>query len=191
MTEKPPSLSELLEAHRDTLLRWIKSHASGLLEHESADDLVQGIHAQAIANEKLFAWRGEREFIGWLLKLAIQQVSKRHRYWTAQRRQGGLLLRLSADLSRSGAFGDGAAPAALTRGPATRAERREALSIAGRAVALLSEKDRDLVKWMSEDVALEEIARRLGVSYDAAERARLRAVERFRKAYAATQGRSG
>jgi hypothetical protein len=58
------------------------------------------------------------------------------------------------------------------------------LKLAIEALATLLPKDRDLVRWSSEDVPLEEQAKRLGVSYDVAKQARLRALERFRKAYA-------
>jgi DNA-directed RNA polymerase specialized sigma24 family protein len=57
------------------------------------------------------------------------------------------------------------------------------LKLALEALATLLPKDRDLVRWSSEAVPLEEQAERLGISYDAAKQARLRALERFRKAY--------
>ena len=41
----------------------------------------------------------------------------------------------------------------------------------------------DGFRWHTEDVSLEEQTKRLGVSYDAAERAHLRALERFKKAF--------
>jgi len=44
-------------------------------------------------------------------------------------------------------------------------------------------RDRELVRLMARDFSVREIATRLGVSEAAAQRARHRAVERFRKIY--------
>ncbi|MCK6459941.1 MAG: hypothetical protein L6Q95_08615, partial [Planctomycetes bacterium] len=68
-------------------------------------------------------------------------------------------------------------PAATATGPSTFAARREHLKLAVQALAALPPRDRDLVKSTSED------AERLGLRYDAAKQARLRALGRFRKAF--------
>lgn len=68
-------------------------------------------------------------------------------------------------------------------GSSTFAARREHLRLAVLALAALPPRDRDLVRRTSEDVPIEEQAKSLGLSYDAAKQARLRALERFRKAF--------
>ena len=50
-------------------------------------------------------------------------------------------------------------------------------------MALLSERDRRLVLWLSEDVAIVEQASRLALSAESTRRASLRALERFRKTF--------
>ena len=61
---------------------------------------------------------------------------------------------------------------------------KELLALARQALAALGERDQKLVGWLCEDLSIDEIAERLEISYDAAERARLRALERFRKSFA-------
>jgi hypothetical protein len=74
-------------------------------------------------------------------------------------------------------------PAGEDTGPQTFADRREQLDVAVKALALLLPRDQNLVRWASEGVDIQEQASRLGLSYDAAERAGARACERFRKAF--------
>ncbi len=54
---------------------------------------------------------------------------------------------------------------------------------ATRAIALLLPRDRDIVRWTTEGMTIEEQAARLGLSQEAATRAQSRALERLRKAY--------
>ena len=42
-------LSALLNEHRPQLERFVSRHAGSCMKHETADDLVQGIHLKAIA----------------------------------------------------------------------------------------------------------------------------------------------
>jgi DNA-directed RNA polymerase specialized sigma24 family protein len=53
-------------------------------------------------------------------------------------------------------------------------------------------RDRELVSWASNGLSTAEIAARLGISQEATEKARARALERLRKAFAlVSQGRGG
>ena len=52
-----------------------------------------------------------------------------------------------------------------------------------KALAVLLPRDQQLVRWSSEGLDSGAMAERLGISRDAADRARLRALERFRKAH--------
>ena len=79
-------------------------------------------------------------------------------------------------------------PAGTVTGPSTFAMRREQLSLAVRVLEALLPRDRDLVRWSSEGVSLEEMARRLDIGYAAAQRAHLRALSRFRDAFALASG---
>lgn len=93
------------------------------------------------------------------------------------------MLRLSALATATDAGPAEAPPRSPDPGPATLAERRDLLVRAARAIEVLYPRDRDLVRAIVEDEPLEDLARRLGVGYEAAKRARLRALTRFRKAF--------
>ncbi|HKE00486.1 MAG TPA: sigma factor, partial [Planctomycetota bacterium] len=68
MTGAAPSLTTLLDAHRDALRAIVLRRGSGLLRFESADDLVQGVQLRALEAREHFEFRGEREFVGWLAR---------------------------------------------------------------------------------------------------------------------------
>ena len=171
-----PSLADLLVAHREDLVAYVGRHAGRLLRYEVVDDLVQGIHVRAIEHGADFDYRGREPFLAWLHVVARSHLADRHSYWTALRRRPSRLVRLG---TATGA----AEPAATSTGPSTFASRREQIEIAVRALALLLPRDRDLVRWTSDSVSPDDQAERLGVSRDAADRARGRALVRFRKAY--------
>jgi RNA polymerase sigma factor (sigma-70 family) len=170
-------LEALLDAHSGELRRYVRAHGGQLLRRESEEDLVQGISLRALERANSFRDQGAEAFRAWITTVARSYLADRANYWRALRRKPGALLRLT-----SGGTG-GVEPASTATGPSTFAARREHLKLAARALAALPPRDRDLVKWTSEDVPLEEQAKRLGLSYDAAKQARLRALERFRKAF--------
>lgn len=174
-------LARRLAEHRPALLAFVRAHAGALLRRESDSDLAQGVELLAVRGAERVEYRGEAEFRGWLFALARQHFANRYRHHLAARRDAGVLLRLT----RSGSETAGGAPepSSGSAGPATFAARRERLLLAEKALRLLSERDRDLVRWMSEDVSLEDVASRLGLAYDAAKRARQRAIERFKATF--------
>lgn len=179
-----PTLSALLERHRDALARFLQKEARGLLRYEAVDDLVQGVHLQSIQVEEHFEYRGDDAFLGWLFTVARQHIARRHAHWTAMKRNAGHLIRVSTGSSDASSMGSsGVDPAMSATGPLTFAERREQLQTAVRALACLPERDRQLVQWMSEGVDIRDVADRLEIGYDAAQRARHRAIERFRQAF--------
>lgn len=178
-----PALPDLLVEHRADLLSFIERNAGRILRFESAEDLLQGAHLRALERSSGFEWRGREPFLKWLHAVARTYLADRHHYWNALRRRPARLVRLGT----AAGTGDGRAdPAATSTGPSTFASRREQVAIALRALALLLPRDRDLVRWTCEDVPIEEQAQRVGVSREAATRARHRALERFRKAFELT-----
>lgn len=169
MTRDLPSL---LAEHSGELLAFVRKQGARLLVHETEEDLLQGVRLRALERAEGFRWEGREAFFGWLHAVARSYLADRAKHWSAQRRRPGALLRLTA-----------ADPASTATGPSTFASRREQLRLAASALATLLPRDRDLVRWSSEDMPLEEQAARLGLAYDAAKQARLRALERFRKAF--------
>ncbi len=165
------SLGELLTEYRGDLTVFVRRHAGRLLRFEGVEDLVQGIHVRAL--EAPYEHRGREPFLKWMYQLARRHLAGRYAHWVALRRKPAALVRLTQ--------ADGAT--ASDTGPRTYAERRELLTIAVRALAILPPKDRQMVQWESEDVPLAERADNMGVSYAAADSARRRALERFRKTF--------
>ena len=178
-----PTLAELLERHEGDLRRWVAARSGSLLRYETEDDLVQGVHVRALGNAAGFAYRSEPEFRAWMFRVGRAFLADRYDYWTAAQRAPGRLLRLTESAPSTGAGGAVVAPPRDTAGPATRADRREALDRAERALDLLPPRDASLVRGHAEGRSLEDEAQRLDLSYAAVQRARLRALERFRKAY--------
>jgi RNA polymerase sigma factor (sigma-70 family) len=174
------TLAELLERHRAALLGFAQRRGGRVLRFETAEDLVQGVHLRALEHAHTFDYRGEKQFLEWMYAVARSHLADRHAYWLALRRRPGALVRLTQGVTTGGGAAE---PGGRGTGPATFAERRDELELAYAALAALLERDQRLVRWSCEGLAIDEMAQRLEISYDAAERARLRAVERFRKAY--------
>jgi DNA-directed RNA polymerase specialized sigma24 family protein len=152
--------------------------------------LVQGVCEHALRVAERFEFRGDERFVAWLLEIGRQHLADRHRYWSALKRGSARVLRLTWTGLEDGA-GKERVPSSTATGPATYAARREQLAFAARALALLSERDRKLVRWLSEGVPVDEQAQRLELSADSVRRASSRALERFRKTFAAIGGPGG
>jgi RNA polymerase sigma factor (sigma-70 family) len=179
----PEELSIHLDAHRTTLSGFVRRHAGVSLSHESEEDLVQGVHLQAIAQAERFDYRSRPEFEAWVLRIARGHLSDRRDYWTATKRRPERLLRLTRPDSDSPGPGTVREPAMSAPGPVTRADRSDRLRLAEEALTMLLPRDAELVRGQADGLTLEEEAERLEISYAAAQRARLRAIERYRKAF--------
>jgi len=178
-----PELRSLLTAFDRDLDAFVRRHAGWLLRYESADDLRQGLQLRALENEASFRHAGEKQTLKWLYTVARTYLADRADYWSALKRRPSRLLRLTFGATPSSDPGAAAEPAGARTGPSTFASRREELTLAVRVLGALLPRDRDLVKWSSEGVSIDEMAQRLDVSYAAAQRAQHRALERFRAAY--------
>lgn len=177
-----PRLARLLEDQRAALLAYVRRHAGALLRMETAEDLVQLVCVHALEHERTFRYEGDEAFRGWLYALARSCLGERRDHWGAKRRRPDRLLRLtSGDTPKPGAARE---PAARRTGPVTAASRKEQIALAAKALSLLLPRDAQLIRWTAEDLPLAEQAEKLGISYDAVERARRRALERYRQAFA-------
>lgn len=180
----------LLERHGAVLVALVRAEARGLLRFESEDDLLQGIRQRVIEKLHTLEDRGAPAAASWLRKVARSWLSRRRAYWSALKRDGGAMLRftLAQSADAAGTVGVGL-PAGTRTGPATIADRREQLPLATRALDLLLDRDRELVRLSCQGLSTVELAERLELSVEAASRARLRALERLRKAYRLVVGR--
>lgn len=184
-------LAALLVEHDARLRGFLHKEGAGLLRWETIDDLVQGVTLRALGEESRFEYRGAEAFTGWLFTVARRHIADRHDYWSALRRGSGKVLRLTWSSSSGGDPFARLTPPGTRPGPSTFADRREMVVYAARAVHRLPPRDRQFVRWMSEDVPIEEQAERLGMTYAAAQRAGLRALERFRKVFRLITERPG
>ncbi len=177
-------LPALLVRYRPQLLAFAQREAGiPLLRFETADDLVQGVHQEVVRCGKRFEWRSEKEFLGWVFTIARRFLSARRAYWFALKRNCGKVLRLTWGGPGADQSSYRLDPADTGTGPSTFAFRREVLVHATKAMALLLPRDRDIVRWTTEDLSIEEQADRLGISRESATKAQSRALERLRKAY--------
>lgn len=184
----PPVLPDLLVRHRDRVAVIVRHEARGLLRFETEEDLVQGIHLRALERGSSFAWQGEGPFFAWLRRIAETFLADRRAYWGALKRRSGRVYRLTAGGFGTGGTGGVPEPAATGTGPSTFAARRERLLLVAKTLDALLPRDRDLVRWTADGLEVEEVAARLGVSYEAAGKARQRALDRFRKAWSLATG---
>jgi RNA polymerase sigma factor (sigma-70 family) len=181
-------IEQALVALRQELTGFLGRNASAtLLRFETAEDLYQGFASQALARSERFQDRGEGSASAWLHELGRNYLRDRHRHWSALKRGSGNVLRsgLGAPISTAGprSHGFGGEPTAGQAGPASIAARREELVLAAKALALLLPRDRLLVEWSAEEVPVHEMAQRIGLTPDAASKARSRALERLRKTH--------
>jgi RNA polymerase sigma factor (sigma-70 family) len=183
-----PTLAALLEEFRIDLHSYVTRHAGWLLRYEAQEDLLQGVHVRILESE--FRYEGRKPFLKWLYIVARTYLADRADYWSALKRQSAKLVRLTRGATPSSDPGAAPEPAGTVTGPSTFAVRREQLALAVRVLDALLPRDRDLVKWSSEGVPLEEMAGHLDISYAAAQRAHLRALGRFRDAYGLATGRN-
>lgn len=173
-------LEQLLVQHHQAIVDFMAREARGLLRFESVEDLAQGLCVRALGRSE-FEYRSEREFFGWLWTLARRHVADRQNYWAAMKRGAGPAMRITSSPRSTLDSRAVQVPNPTGPGPSTFAERREMWLKCAKALAALSDRDRDLVRWKGAGLSLEEQAERLGLSYEATQRAGLRAMERFQK----------
>lgn len=180
-------LGDRILAQSEALRGYVARRAASLLDYEDLDDLVHAVLARAIDRAPLATFPTDEELRAWLFTVASRMLDDRRDHWRTVKRGAARVARLTrTERPTSGV----PLPASAEPGPATHAERRELLVLCARALEALPPRDRDLVRWRAEGLGLEEQARRLGVGYEAAQRAGLRAFERFRKVVAlAARGR--
>jgi DNA-directed RNA polymerase specialized sigma24 family protein len=178
-------LSSWLVANHDEIGSIVRRRAGKLLLRlETVDDLVQGICAHVLSSATSDAVPSSQpQRRAWLLTVSERWLSDRRSHWSTLKRRGGEVLRLALGESASADFHAVRDLAASVTGPSTFASRREQLTVAALALDLLLPRDRELVEGMCSGLDLDEQARRLGVSYAAAQRGRLRALERFRSCF--------
>ncbi|MFN0206819.1 MAG: RNA polymerase sigma factor [Planctomycetota bacterium] len=186
-----PEFSKLLDRERPHLERLIARRAGALLRFDTIDDLLQEVFLEAMRSLPVFVYQGDLAFRAWMIKLLIGVLNARRDHWQSLRRNAGKLLRIDGRFSGSRSSIRGTDPAAPGPAASTVARRREMLTIAIRAMSELGTRDRQLINSFVNDESIDKIAERLGLQYDAAKKARLRAVEKIRKLVIKKSGEGG
>ncbi len=183
-----PGLPDLVARHRDRVAVIVRHEAKGLLRFETEEDLVQGILLRALERGREFRWQGEAPFFAWLRRTAESFLADRREHWGALKRRAGRILRLTGGVPSSTTGSGAAEPAATSTGPSTMASRRESLRLVALTMDALPPRDRDLIRGCAEGLTVDEVAARLGISYEAAGKARQRALDRFRRTWSLATG---
>lgn len=179
-----PGLTTLLTRHRPRLVRYFARKGRVISRHEAPEDLAQGVHLHAIANQGRFSYRGDKQFVAWMLKVARQHLARRIQHWTTLKRDAGPMMRITLAGTRGHASpGTVLDPQDGGPGPVTHASHTEQLALAARAIDGLPPRDREIVRLVAREMTIREISDRIGISPSATQKARLRAMERFRKIY--------
>lgn len=181
----PPTLPQLLDRFRDRLPGLVRRYGGDLLRFESVHDLMQEIELHLLKNEQGFVYRGDAQFVGFLSTVAERVIINRRKFWHARRRDVRNVLRITNG-HQSDEF-RGVEPAAPFPTPSSIVGQREVYLRILRATGLLLEKDRQMIGWVSEGYTIAETADLLECNYDAAAKARYRAISRLKKAYKLVQ----
>jgi RNA polymerase sigma factor (sigma-70 family) len=185
-TNPPEDLPDRVRALTPLIASIVRDEAGpALLRFDAPDDLIQGAIHEALRAADTLRWEGEAPFRSWVCTIARRHLAARRDYWFAMKRGGsgsgttpaphphaaGVLRLTLSGLASSQV------------GPATFAFRREQILLATKALAALLPRDRDLVTWTAAGLSATDLAARLNLSEDAAQKARERALARLRKAF--------
>ncbi len=154
-----------------------------LLRLETADDLAQGICAHLLERDARPSEGNEAAQRAWLFTAGERWLADRRDHWLALKRRGGEVLRLAGGAHDSADLGAIRELAASVTGPSTFAVRREQLSLAALALDMLLPRDRALVEGICAGLDVAEQAAQWSIGRDAAEKARQRALARFRDCF--------
>jgi RNA polymerase sigma factor (sigma-70 family) len=184
----PSPLERLVVQHLSEIRSFVARRGRDLIDREDLDDLVQGVVVAALRSAPSFRYRGPGQLVAWLYLIAGRYLSERRRFWAARRRKGMRPLRITSSGSSTVASGARVNPPATGPGPSTVAGRREEIDSVLKAIAALSARDQEVLRLWKEGFDTQEMSHYLGISRDAAERARSRALERLRQALHRSSG---
>jgi RNA polymerase sigma-70 factor (ECF subfamily) len=180
LPNNPEGLGRALEACRPYLLSVANRELdTDLAAKAGASDLVQETLMQAQLGLGHFQGRTEAELRGWLRRILRHNLAHLVRYYRQTlKRKSAREISIDRDPDAE-ALKDNLA--ASNTSPSGEAIRHEELDRVHRALARLSERDRQVILWRSRDYRpWDDIGRRLGTTPEAAKRAWSRALGRLR-----------
>ena len=174
------AFEEFFASYFQRLYRFARARLGG--DGEAAEDVAQTTLIRALT--KLHTYRGEAALFTWLCTFCRREVA------AAYERRGHLVhLSLADDRPDMRAALD--TIAALSRDdPEHALRRREVSQLVHATLDQLPERYGDALAWKYiDDVSVDEISRRLGLGYKAAESLLTRARQAFREAFATATSR--
>lgn len=167
------AIDELIARHLPDLRRYVERRISpALLARESGSDVVQSVCREVLTSLGAFEYRGDAAFRVWLQRLALRKLVDHQRRLEAQKRDG--------ERTASPSAAEWVTLAAALRSPSGEAELREEIAALQRGLALLSDEDRRLVRWVHlEGRTHAEVAARLGCTEVASRKQLSRALARL------------
>ncbi|MFI5401950.1 MAG: sigma-70 family RNA polymerase sigma factor [Planctomycetota bacterium] len=176
---QPEALSDLLEAHRN----YLRLLAASCLHREmqgKADpsDVVQETLLKVHENFRQFRGTTELEWMSWLRKILVHQLTDIQKGFQRQRRKVSRERSLEGHMDRSSAMLRNLVPAAGPS-PSQEAQRREAAALVADALAELEPEDRDVVILRNlHELDWNAVGEKTGRSPDAARMLWARAMQR-------------
>src|SRR5262249_33536141 len=149
----------------------------------SASDMVQETFLQACAHFEQFRGNSEKEFLGWLRRILLNNLGRLverelHARKRDARRHVSLESRLTMLENSSAVFED--ALAGPDSSPSGQAQRREVAALVADQLARLPQAYRDVIVLRNlEGLPFEEVARRMGRTAGAVRALWLRALDRL------------
>jgi RNA polymerase sigma-70 factor (ECF subfamily) len=145
-------------------------------------DVLQQAALDVFQLREDFENRGLRAFRGWLKTITMNNLNRLIEKELAQKRDPRREKRRALEAGRSRSLDPLGNLSASISSPSAGLHREEALQLLGRCLDMLSDDDREMLRWIDEDdLGYEEAARRLSVNVDAARRRHSRAIARLRK----------
>ncbi|MFY9341877.1 MAG: sigma-70 family RNA polymerase sigma factor [Planctomycetota bacterium] len=157
----PQALDQLFERCLPRLRRLIALQAGAALRHAELDDLVQEAYLEATRQFGDYTYQGPDSFFRWLATVALHRLANLQRMAAAQKRDRRLERPLQGD--GSSLVPGGVHPADAGPGPRTVSVGAEAQVRLDRALATLSDDDREVITLARvQGLSLQEIAERIG-----------------------------
>jgi RNA polymerase sigma factor (sigma-70 family) len=146
---KPPQFEALLERHLPDLRNYLRKNMGAALEQrESCNDLAQSVCREVLQEQGRYQFQGDAAFRKWLLQIALRKLIDRRRFYGAMKR--GKVER-EADLPSVWRIEEVAKLAKTLGSPSGEAMMREDVGRLGRALDLLSESDREVIRLIHID----------------------------------------
>lgn len=173
------ALAQLFARCEPRLRRLLALRAGpGVLRGNDLDDLVQEALLEATRSFGSFVDRGSGSFFRWLAQVALHRLQNLRRVADAQKRRGN---ELPIEPLGSTLLPGRADPAAIGPGPRTQTAGREGVDRIERAMARLSDVDREVIALSRvEGLSLAEVGERMGRSRNAVALLLSRALRKLR-----------